>query len=144
MVEESEPQKLKSKYPEFFAQFSPKFLEFIFSKETSTGIARICLESDIKNEGTVEKIAYRVTLALLDQVPKENLPKILEKGAGLSRQVAEKISFAVKQRIFSQAPTTQPMKSPPPIESEVAPPPEAKPEIEKKEGEKDVYREPIE
>jgi len=143
MTEESEIQKLKSEYPEFFAQFSFEFLEFIFSEEISSEIASICLENKVEDEEIIEKIAYRVTLALLNQVPKENLAKILEKGAGLSSEIAEKISVGVEGRIFSQIPEIekkeeQLTQSTRPFSSVTE---------EKKSEElpkKDTYREPIE
>ncbi len=143
MAEESEIQRLKSKYPEFFAQFSPEFLEFVFSKETSLEAASICLENGIEDEETIEKITYRITLVLFNQVPKENLAKIFEKGAGLNRIIAEKISFEVEERIFSQIPGPQPTKSSS-AEPETMLPPETRPETESEERGKDVYREPIE
>jgi len=133
MAEESEIQKLKSKYPEFFAQFSSDFLEFVFSEETSLEIARICLENRIEDEEIIEKITSRITSALFNQLPKENLTKVFEKGVGLSHETAEKISTAVKERIFSQISEPQ-AKKPSLTESEIEP----------KEKRKDAYREPIE
>lgn len=144
---ELEIQKLKNDYPEFFEQFSPEFLDFIFSEETLAKIAEICLENGIEDEEKIEKIAYRVTLALFNQVPKENLAEILEKEVNLSQETAEKIFIEIKRRIFSQAPEmlkrkpVQPSKPSPPVEPELGPPPEVKPEIKPK---RDIYREPIE
>jgi len=135
MANNIEIQKLKSEYPEFFKQISPELLEFIFSEETSSKIAQICLGNGIEDEEKIEKIAYRITLALLDQVPKENLAEILEKGVKLNHETAEKISIEVKRLIFSRIQETQPTKpSPPATEKE-------KPE---KPTKKDVYREPTE
>ena len=75
MTNNIELQKLKSRYPDFFKQVSSKVLEFIFSEETSSKITKICLENEVEDEEKIEKIAYRVTLALLDQIPKENLDR---------------------------------------------------------------------
>ena len=104
MVEKSEIQKLKSEYPEFFSQFSPEFLEFVFSEETASGISEICLENGLEDEEVAEKIAYRVALVLLNQMPKENLAKTLEKEVGLNPIIAEKISFDIEKHVFSQIP----------------------------------------
>jgi hypothetical protein len=143
MTEESEIQKLKSEYPEFFAQFSPEFLKFIFSEETSLEIASICLENKVEDEETIEKIAYRVTLALLNQVPKENLAKVLEKGTGLNHETAEKISVEIKRRILSQIPEIEKKEEQP---TQSAQP--FSPVTEEKKSEeppkKDTYREPVE
>ena len=148
MPEESEIQKLKKEYPEFFEQFSSEFLEFIFSEDTAFKIVEICLKNNIENDKIIEKIASRITLALLNQVPKENLAAILEKGVNLNREIAEKISIEVNRQIFSQAPEIlreeeRPVPPAPPS-PEVKPSPEIKPEVEPKEKRKDVYREPIE
>jgi len=150
MIDDTEIQKLKNQYPDFFEQFPKKLWKFIFSEETSSKIAEICSESGIENEEKIEKIAYRVTLALLNQVPKENLPEILEKGVDLNHETAEEISIEIKRRIFSQVPEVlkkeEPTQStpPPPDKPEVGPSPEVKPEIEPKEVRRDIYREPTE
>jgi len=102
MTNNIELQKLKSRYPDFFKQISPSLLEFIFSEETSSRISKICLESGLEDEEKIGKIAYRVTLALLDQVPKENLTEIFEKGVKLDHETAKKISIEIKLNIFSQ------------------------------------------
>jgi len=152
MPEEFDIQKLKSQYPEFFKELSPQFLEFIFSEETSSKVAEICLENGIEGEEKIEKIAYRIGLVLFNQVPKENLPEILEKGANLDYEIAERISIEIKRRILSQAPAilkkeeqlTQPAQPSLPSKPEVAPPPEVRPKVEPKETRKDIYREPLE
>ena len=146
MPEESEIQKLKKEYPEFFEQISPEFLEFISSEETSSKIAEICLENGIEDEEKIEKIAYRITLALLGKIPKENLTEILEKGAGLNHEIARKIHALVNLLISSkikETPPAQPtkLKRSPLIpelvlEEELEKPP--KPENHSK---KDIYRE---
>ena len=151
MPEEFDAQNLKKEYPELFEQFPSEFLEFLFSEETSSKIAEICFENGIQDEEKIEKIAYRVGLILLDQVPRENFAKILEKGVDLDRETAEKISIEINRRIFSQVPEllkaeepTQSVPPPPEVKPEVAPSPEVKPEGEPKETRKDIYREPIE
>jgi hypothetical protein len=149
MPEEFEIQKLKNEYPEFFEQLSSEFLDFIFSEETSFKIAKICFENGIEDSEKVEKIAYRVTLALLDQVPKENLAEIFEKGVGLNREIAERISLEVNRRILSQVPEILkkeevPEPIPLPTTPEATPPPEVQPEERPEKTRKDIYREPIE
>jgi len=152
MPEELDIQKLKSDYPEFFKQYSPDLLEFIFSKKTSSKIAEICLENRIEDEEKIEKIAYRVTLAFLNQVPKENLSEILEKGVDLNHETAKEISIEIKRRIFFQVPEvlkkeeqlTQSAQPSLPSKPEVASPPEVRPEEKPKETRKDIYREPLE
>lgn len=99
-----ELQKLKSDYPEFFKQFSPELLEFIFSEKTSRKIAEICTESGVEDEEKVEKIAYRVTLILFNQIPKKNLTTVLINGVGLNFDIASQISQKVNELIFSQFP----------------------------------------
>lgn len=133
MPEEFDIQKLKEKYPEFFEQIAPELLEFILSEETSLKIANICLENGVEDEEKIEKIAYRVVLVLCEQVPKENLPEILEKGAKLDSETARKISTELNQVIFSQIKETQPIKPSPLAPEEIERPPK-----------KDIYREPIE
>lgn len=108
MSEELDVQKLKNEYSEFFKQFSPEFVEFIFSKEISSKIAEICSENGIEDEEKVEKIAYRVILVLFNQIPKENFTKILMNGVGLDFNTANQISLKVNELIFSQAPKLEP------------------------------------
>lgn len=149
MIKESEIQKLKSKYPKFFAQFPSELLEFVFSEETSLGIARICLENGVEDEGSIEKIAYQVTLVLLDQLPKANLTEALKKEVGLNHEIAGKISVAVEERIFPFPRVSgaqrmkQLIKNPPLTETKpkVILPSEPSPETEKK---RDTYRESAE
>jgi len=152
MTNNIELQKIKNKYPEFFKQFSSELLEFILSEETSSKIGKICLENGVEDEEKIEKIAYRVTLALLDQVPKENLTEILEKGANLDHETAKKISIEIKITIFSQIQGDQPKETQegesqikkdqltPPIKSSL-PLAEKEP---KKPSKEDTYREPVE
>ena len=108
MFNELEFQKLKKEYPDFFEKISSGLLSFILSEETSSLIAQICLENKIGDEEKIEKIAYQVTLALLEQTPKENLSEIFEKGMGLDSETAKKIHIEVNQLIFSQVQKTQP------------------------------------
>ncbi len=153
MANDIEIQKLKSEYPEFFEQFSPEFLEFIFSEETSSKIAEICFENGVEDEEKIEKIAYRVALALLNQIPKENLTEILVKGVNLNHETTKKISTEIKRRIFSQIPKTQPekiQKEEGEIEKvELTQPTRPSPPVTEKEkpekpSKKDIYRESAE
>jgi hypothetical protein len=130
--------KLKEEYPEFFKQFSEEFLDFVFSEELISTITQICLESGIENEEKIEKIAYRITLALFNQIPKENLAQVLVNGVGLNLETARKISFLCEKLIFSKIlKKTEISKEKFEIKKD-----------EKKEGsvpyQKDIYREPIE
>lgn len=144
MAEESEIQKLKSKYPDFFNQFSSEFLKFVFSEETSLAISGICVENGIESEEIIDKITHQITLALFGRIQKENLVKILEKEAELNPVIAEKISSEAEDHVFSQAPDFQPAKSSLTETENVISPAETKPEIKPREKGKDTYREPIE
>lgn len=153
MTNNIELQKLKNRYPDFFKQVPSGLLEFIFSKETSFKIAMICLENGVEDEEKIEKVAYRVTLALLGQVPKENLTEILEKGVKIDHKTAKKISIEIKMAIFSQIQKTQLkeiQKKEDQIEKDELTQPVKMPlsaaekEETKKSSEKDTYREPVE
>lgn len=158
MPEEFNIQKLKSEYPELFRRFSSELLEFIFSEETSSKIAQICLENGVEDEEKIEKIAYRVALTLLDQIPKENLTEIVEKGVKLNHKTAGKISIEIKRLIFSQIPETQPkeiqkeedqieedkIEEDEPTQPAKPSPPATEKEKPEKPSKKDVYREPTE
>jgi hypothetical protein len=148
---ELELQKLKNKYPKFFEKTSPKLLEFIFSEETSSKIGKICLENGIEDEEKIEKIAYRVTIVLLGQVPKENLTKIFENGVGLDHETAKKISIGIKMSIFSQVEEVKPKKIQEKTQIEkdqlsqsTKPPLSPIKKDFKKSSKKDTYREPTE
>lgn len=104
MPKELEFQKLKQDYPDFFKQFAPELLEIVFSEETFYKIADICVENGVKDEERIEKIAYRVGLVLLEEVPRENFAEIIEKGVGLNGETAKKIALEMKRLIFSQIP----------------------------------------
>ena len=144
MIEKSEIQKLKSKYPDFFNQFSSEFLKFVFSEETSLAISGICVENGIENEEIIDKITHQITLALFGRIQKENLAKILEKEVELNPIIAEKISSEVEGYVFSQSPGFQPVKSSLPETENIISPEETRPEIGTNEERKDTYREPIE
>lgn len=155
MPEEFEIEKLKSDYPEFFRQASPEFVDFMFSEKTSSEIAEICRENGVRDEGQVEKIAYRVTLALLDHISKENLAEIIELGVGLDPETSKKIALGLNSRILSKAPEmikkteapTPPIPPAPTTPRKAPPPKKAQPEAktgEIKEIKKDIYREPVE
>jgi len=156
MTNDIDIQKLKSEYPEFFEQVSPELLKFIFSKETSSKIAEICLENGVEDEEKIEKIAYRVALALLGHIPKENLAEILEKGVELNSETAQKIYVMVNRLIFYPIKETRPGKTQSEEikteedqieEDELTQPTKPSPPIEEKpqkSPKKDTYREPIE
>jgi len=110
MTNNIEVQNLKKKYPDFFKKHSPKLLDFIFSQNTSSKIAEICLKNKIEDEKMIEKIANRVVSALLEQFPKEKLPEVLEKGVNLEFETASKISAQINQLIFSQTLRGKPQK----------------------------------
>jgi len=144
MINEIEIQKLKSEYPEFSEQVSSELLGLIFSEETSSNIAEICLENGVENEEKIEKIAYRIVLALLEQVPRKNLAKILEKGVGIDSETAGKIHIGVNRLIFSQIKTIQPKKTPLIQPVKASPPAELEEKNPKESQKKDIYQEPIE
>jgi len=149
---QKELQKLKDKYPDFLKQVPSNLLKFIFSEETSSRIAMICIESGVEDEEKIEKIAYHITLVLLDQIAEENLTEILEKEVKLDHKTAKKISIEIKLNILSKIQkiqseeiqkeesqieknqSTQPTKPLLPVE-------EGGP---KKSSKEDTYREPIE
>lgn len=146
-MNEEEIKKLKSDYPDFFEQLPPDFLDFIFSEETSSEIAEICLENNVADEEKIEKIAYQTTLALLGQIPEENLTEILEKNAELDYETAEKIAGEIKQRFLQQTDATETEDSLFAAESEeetaaeIKPETDTLPDIKAGEAKKDTYRE---
>ena len=146
MPEEFDVQKLKSEYPQFFEEVPPELLEFILAKETSSKIAEICFESGVEDEEKIEKIAYRITLALLGKIPKENLTEILEKGAGLNHEIARKIHALVNLLISSKIKETPPAKPTKLKRSPLIPELVLEEELEKppkpeNHSKKDIYRE---
>lgn len=104
MADEFDFQKLKSEYYDFFSKIPASFLNFVFSEETISKIAQICVENEVIEEEQIEKVAYRLVLALFGQIPKENLPEILTKGAGISPISALYITKKAEDLIFSQVP----------------------------------------
>jgi len=158
MEEEFKIQKLRVQYSQFFEQFSDEFLDFIFSGRFPSLINQICHENGVEDEEKIEKIAYRITLVLFEQIPKENLTEVLINGANLDPETARKISLRAEELIFSKAPkiklketpkekpvitTTAELERRLRIEKE-----KEKLKEEKKEPPKpiqrDIYREPIE
>ncbi len=105
MINEIDIQKLKEEHPDFFEQIFPELLEFITSDKTSSQIAEICFKNEITDEEIIEKIAYRITLVLLNRLPKENLFIALEKGIPLDLETAQNIASDVNLSIFSQIQT---------------------------------------
>ncbi len=138
-----ELQQLKNEYPDFFKQTPSDLIELAISEETASNIAEICLKNGIEDEDKIQKIAYRVTLVLLKQMPKENLPKILENGAGIDSEIAVKISDEVNEIIFSQIENkkNQPIELSTPLSDENPTPEKQK---IKKTLKKDTYRETVE
>src|SRR3989344_8011198 len=161
MAEINELQKLKEEYPEFFKNVPSKVIEFILSEETTSKITDICKKNGIAELENIEGVAYRVALVLLSRLPKENLAYTIEKGVGLSPDVAKRISEEMNRLIFSLAPPPETEKTAmiPTAPEQKEETPEAKPtETEKitspiKEGPpkeessrprgKDAYHEPI-
>lgn len=146
MAEEIELQKIKEEYPEFFNKVAPELIDFISSEKTLAQINDICAQNGLGGE-QIEQVAYRVTLALLGRLPKENLVIALEKGVGLARETAEKISSEIDRLVFSAAPESQPTKQQPtPVsqsEQKITEP-EVKPEEPEGPPKKpDTYREQI-
>jgi len=149
---QKELQRLKDKYPDFLKQVPSNLLEFIFSKETPSKIAMICIESGVENGEKIEKIAYYITSILLGQIAEENLTEILEKEVKLDHKTAKKISIEIKLKILSKIQkiqseeiqkrenrieknqSTQPIKPLLPVEERGS----------KKSSKGDNYREPIE
>ncbi len=150
MSDEIEIQKLKEQHPEFFAQFPEEFWDFVLSEETAFKIMKICIKNGIENEERIEKIASRITLILLNQIPKENLTEVLMKGVGLNFDTATQISQEVEKSIFSQVPKLSKKEKPthptppPPSKADFGPSPKVKPETKLEKPKKDIYREPLE
>jgi hypothetical protein len=154
-------QKLKAQYPEFFEQLTKEFLDFISSGEIASQISEICSECGIDSEEKIEKIAYRITLVLLDQIPKENLTQVLVNGVGLDFETANSIAQKAEELIFPKVPKIKWKEKPAPTKllefKREMPKFEEKGKVEKaipKEIEepkepprpiqRDIYREPIE
>ena len=147
MPNQSTIEKLKKELPELFKEFSAEFLEFVFSEQTASQIAEICLENGVKDEKTLEKIGYRAVLVLLDQIPKENFAGVLKNGAGLDLNTAQKIAGQINEVVFSQAPPSSPGL--PRTDKKISPqtPSQAESQTEplaKKPQKKDPYRESLE
>ncbi len=138
MEEKNNIEKLKEKYPSFFNAFPEKLIGFALSEKTAQKIANICIENKINNHETVEKIAFRITYAIFGKLPIESLPLTLERGAGLEKETAKKISLSAERIIFSQLPDLLEEKE---DEEEKE---EEKQKVPQKPSSKDVYREPIE
>jgi hypothetical protein len=144
MEEESEIQKLKAQYKEYFKDISDEFLNFVFSKDLFYQIAEICFENGIEDGERIEKIANRITLVLFKQIPKENLTEVLMKGVGLDFETSKRISSRAEELIFAKAPKM--IKEKPKItETLKLEKREEKPKVVPPETiKRDIYREPIE
>lgn len=104
MSKEFNLHQLKKEYPGIFEELSLDFLEFLFSEKTSSLVAEICLQNGVEDEEKIKKIAYYITLVLLNQIPKENLTEVLINGIGLNFTTASRIFSRVNQSIFLEAP----------------------------------------
>ena len=105
MTDDINIQELKKEHPEFFEHISQNLLDFILSRKISSEIAEICLKNGVEDEETIEKVAYRIALILLDQIPKENLAIVLENGAHIDQKTARKIAIDVGLSIISKIET---------------------------------------
>ncbi len=137
MVDQTELQKLKEDYPDFFKKTAPEIIEFALSDETSEKIADIAERNGVLDEQIIEGVAQRVTWVLLDRLPSGNLALTLELGLGLTPETAQKIASEANQFISSALSQPKSLKTTP-SKMEA---PEEKPEGIKKQ---DVYREPTE
>lgn len=152
MVEQTELQKLKEEYLEFFKKTPPEVIDFVLSEETAKRITDICGRNRIGDEEKIESVAYRIALVFLGKLPRENLVLTLERGVGLTAETAKKVADEANQFISSamtrlkSGGIVQPKKEMPEKKiiassTEVSVGKEEKP---KKPPPKDVYREPVE
>jgi len=135
MIDETEVQKLKNDYPEFFKALPPELVDFIFSEKTAEKITGICKSNNVVDEAQIEGIAYRITLVLFKKLPGENLAMTIESGLGLKPEIARKIADEANQFIASAMAQWKPK------EVVVEPPKE---ELPPKPPSNDTYREKIE
>lgn len=126
MPEETELQKLKEIYPEFFRKTPPEVIDFVLSEKTSEKIADIAVKNGVSDEEKVEGIAQRITLVLLNKLPSGNLAMALELGVKLAPDIAKKIADEANQFISSASKKTITEEKP------------------KRPPSKDTYREKIE
>jgi hypothetical protein len=140
-----EIEKLKNQYPDFFAAIPPPLLELVTSEKFFADINQVCWDNGIKDDDTIDKVVYRVLLALFGEVPKENLAQILELGAGINPEIAKKMHLEFNRLIFSQLREKRERPIPAP-EAPISILEETERTEEKPERppKKDIYREPIE
>jgi hypothetical protein len=148
MIEETELQKLKEDYPDFFRKTPPEVIDFALSEKTSEKIADIAVKNGVADEEKVERIAQRITLVLLNKLPSGNLAMTLELGVKLTPEIAKKVADEANQFISSAmvqlrsggavSPERTP-STPSPARTSISE--EQKP---KRPSSKDVYREKIE
>lgn len=146
MTKETEFQKLKSEYPDFFKIISPEIIDFAFSEKTSSQISNICLEGGLKEED-VDEVSYRVALVFFNKLPRESLVIALKDGVGLPPETAQKISSEVNRLIFSQMPRAQVEvreESTTSIKEQTKEEEQEKPAAPPASSKPDTYREPVE
>lgn len=140
MTKEIDIINLQEEYPEFFEAFPSEIIEFALSKKTSQKIANICIENKITEKDLVEGIAFRITYAIFEKLPRENLIITLKDGLEIEEEKAKKISESVNKIIFSEIDRLKNKKES--VEKEVV---KKEPSnISRESLKKDVYREPIE
>jgi len=144
------PKKYTNKESwKLFEKLPEELQEVIFSVETANNIWNICERNRVDE---ISKVAKYVGNVLLGVLPPDEFQETLEKGLGLEKEVAKKVTQEINRFIFYPvnplleelykteiAPPAKPTKITPPPEATA--PPE---EIPKAPPREDVYREPIE
>ena len=145
MPDETEFEKLKKLYPDFFKGFPVKLMDLIISDETASQVSEICLKSGVAKDKTIEQVAYYITSVLLGNLPIKVFARALVTNLKIDTKTAEKIAEETNQIIFSrvkddlaklygrETPLEGPRKPTPPPEEKLKKPPR-----------KDTYREKIE
>ncbi len=102
MVEKTDINKIKSLYPSFFEAFSFSFIDFVIGGQMAQRIANICIENRVLDQEKIQKISYHITFVVFDKMDIDRLPSKLEEDAGVSSEIAQKITKSVNEIIFSQ------------------------------------------
>src|SRR3989338_5529476 len=102
MPNETEFQNIKNQYPEFFKEFPAKLMELITSEETASKISDICLKNGVKNEETIEGVAYHIISVLLGELTQGILSNALVLNLKIDALTAKRISEEANRLIFSQ------------------------------------------